>query len=153
MLPSRIVVNHRGGDRIQTLTLRAKEQPASQANGAVYLEAPETPWLFSASVTVCLFYPFEMQNTSQPFVKQWNQCRCLHGYLGSTSLWTRPQHQPTVHKSTRGSSELLACLTFSHFSSRLLFQQVYFTLLCHYCFQKWYRNVWTAERCISLFLL
>jgi len=43
VLPSKIVVNHRGGDRIQTLTLRAKEQPASQANGAVYLEAPETP--------------------------------------------------------------------------------------------------------------
>lgn len=69
MLPFKIVVNQRGGDRIQTLTLRAKELPASQANGAVYLEHPETPRLFLASVTEHLFCPFEMQITSRLFVK------------------------------------------------------------------------------------
>lgn len=44
-----------------------------------------------------------------------------------------------VHK---GSSGWCVCVcVFDVLGLSLLFQQVYFTLVCHYCFQKWCSNL------------
>lgn len=42
VFPSKIVLNHRGGDRIPTLTSGAKEHPDTQDNGLIYLEQHKT---------------------------------------------------------------------------------------------------------------